>query len=309
MELSASRRPALLPYAGAAAAGLALDALVGEPPAALHPVAAFGQAMGALERRCYAPRRSNGVLHAALGVGLGATAGRAVGRPALATAVCVAGRCLWDTALHLASHLEAGRLEDARAGLCGLVGRDGTDLDAKEMSRAVVESVAENTVDAIVAPALWAAALGAPGAGAYRAVNTLDAMVGHRTARYERYGWASAHLDDLAGFVPARVTAALVALCRPATAGEILRCLRRQAPAHPSPNAGVAEAAFAAALGLRLGGVNRYHGRSELRPELGVGRVPEPGDVAGAVALSRQVTFALGAGLGLVGAVRAWRRP
>lgn len=265
--------------------------------------------MGTLERRCYAPRRVNGVFHAAVGVGLGWGTGWVLGRPTLATAVSVAGRCLWGTALQLAAELDAGRLEPARAGLASLVGRDVAGLDVKEMSRAVVESVAENTVDAIVAPALWAAALGAPGAFAYRAVNTLDAMVGHRSARYERFGWASARLDDVAGFVPARVTAALVALCRPGSVGEIVRFLRTQAPSHPSPNAGVAEAAFAAALGLRLGGVNRYQGRSELRPALGAGRAPEPGDVAAAVSLSRQVTAVLGAGLGLVGAVGAWRRP
>jgi adenosylcobinamide-phosphate synthase len=168
-----------------------------------------------------------------------------------------------------------------------------------------VESVAENTVDAVVAPALWAAALGAPGALGYRAVNTLDAMVGHRSDRYLRYGWASARLDDLAGWVPARVTAALVAAVRPPRAGAVWTAVRTQAPAHPSPNSGVAEAAFAAALGLRLGGENRYGDRVELRPPLGTGRPAERGDIARAVGLSRDVTLALAGGLGALRVVKS----
>ena len=164
-----------------------------------------------------------------------------------------------------------------------------------------MESVAENTVDAVVAPALWALAAGAAGALGYRAVNTMDAMVGHRSHRYLAYGWASARADDLAGWVPARVTAALVAAVRPAGAGAVWRAVRRDAPAHPSPNAGVAEAAFAAALGLRLGGFNRYGERVELRPPLGSGRPPEPADIARAVRLSGDVALALAGALTVVG--------
>jgi adenosylcobinamide-phosphate synthase len=192
--------------------------------------------------------------------------------------------------------LDRHDLDEARRLLPALVGRDPSGLDEKEVARAAVESVAENTVDAVVAPALWAVACGATGAFAYRAVNTLDAMVGHRSARYEQYGWASARLDDLAGWVPARLTAAMVAAVRPSVAGEVWRTVRRDAPAHPSPNAGVAEAAFAAALGLRLGGENRYGERGErveLRPPLGSGRPPEAGDIARAIALSRDVARAL----------------
>src|SRR5918994_1614068 len=122
--------------------------------------------------------------------------------------------------------------------------------------------VAANTVDAVVAPALWTAVVGAPGAFAYRAVNTLDAMVGHRSLRYEHFGWASARLDDLAGLIPARVTAGLVAAVRPRSAARVARAVRDDAPAHPSPNAGIAEAAFPAPLGLRLGGTNRYGDRA-----------------------------------------------
>jgi adenosylcobinamide-phosphate synthase len=276
------------------AAGLVADRLLGEPPAAIHPVAAFGRVMRRVERSLYRDSRGAGVAHALIGTGLGLAAGGLVGSTAVATWVAVAGRALGTAATAVGDALDAGDLDRARALLPALVGRDPSGLDEKEIARAVVESVAENTVDAVVAPALWAAVAGAPGALAYRAVNTLDAMVGHRSARYERYGWASARLDDLAGWVPARATAALVAGVRPAAAGDVWRAVHTQAPAHPSPNAGVAEAAFAAALGLRLGGENRYRDRSELRPPLGTGRPAEAGDIAGAVALSRDVSCALG---------------
>jgi adenosylcobinamide-phosphate synthase len=289
----------------AAALGLVADRLLGEPPAAVHPVVMFGRMMRAVERRLYRDTRAAGVVHTAAGVGLGVAAGGVVGSTAVATWLAVAGRALGAAATDVGVALDAGDLPLARSLLPGLVGRDPTDLDEKELARAVVESVAENTVDAVVAPALWAAVLGAPGALGYRAVNTLDAMVGHHSVRYERYGWASARLDDIAGWAPARVTAALVAAVRPASAPAVWTAVRTQAPAHPSPNAGVAEAAFAAALGLRLGGENRYGDRVELRPPLGTGRPAEPGDIAGAVALSRDVTTALGVFLVVKSAVFA----
>ncbi len=150
----------------------------------------------------------------------------------------------------------ADDLERARAAAAG-AGRAGSRASSApaEIARAVVESVAENTVDAVVAPAFWAAVAGAPGALGYRAVNTLDSMVGHRSPRYANYGWASARLDDAVAWVPARLTAALVALVRPAVGRERsgARCGTRRRRT-PLPNAGVAEAAFAAALGVRLGG-------------------------------------------------------
>ena len=285
----------------AVAAGVLADRLFGEPPGPVHPVVAFGRLMRRVERLLYRDSRAAGVAHAVVGCGAGVAAGGLVGSTAVATWVAVAGRALGAAAGAVGDALEAGDLSRARALLPALVGRDPSALDEKEIARAVVESVAENTVDAVVAPALWAAALGAPGALGYRAVNTLDAMVGHHSARYERYGWASARLDDLAGWVPARVTAALVAGVRPASAGAVWAAVRTQAPAHPSPNAGVAEAAFAAALGLRLGGENRYGDRVELRPPLGTGRPAEAGDIARAVALSRDVC-ALGVVISLISA-------
>jgi adenosylcobinamide-phosphate synthase len=273
--------------------GVGADWLVGEPPRSAHPVVAFGRTMRSVERTLYADHRGRGVIHAAVGVALGAGAGFVVRPTAAATCLAVGGRALGEAAGAVAVALEAGDLDRARALLPALVGRNPDGLDEKEVARAVVESVAENTVDAVVAPALWAAVAGARGALGYRALNTLDAMVGHRSARYRNYGWASARLDDVAGWIPARATAALVAAVRPGSATAVWTAVRTQAPAHPSPNAGVAEAAFAAALGLRLGGQNRYGDRVELRPPLGTGRPPEPADIGRAVALSRHVAAAL----------------
>jgi adenosylcobinamide-phosphate synthase len=127
----------------------------------------------------------------------------------------------------------------------------------------------------------------------------MDAMVGHHSARHEHYGWASARLDDLVNWVPARLAAGLVALVRPRRAAAVWRAVRLDAPQHPSPNAGVVEAAFAAALDLRLGGTNRYGERVEERAPLGRGRPAEPGDIARAVRLSRHLTGAMLAGLAI----------
>ena len=191
--------------------------------------------------------------------------------------------------------LAGNDLASARRVLPSLCGRDPAGLDATELTRAVIESVAENTCDAVVAPLLWGAAAGLPGLVAYRAVNTLDAMVGHRSARYARFGWAAARLDDLANWIPARATAALTAACAPVVTGastaSVLDVVRRDGGRHPSPNAGRCEAAFAAALGVRLGGTNVYAGVAETRPGLGEGRAPEPRDIRRAIALSRAVTL------------------
>ena len=211
--------------------------------------------------------------------------------------------------------LAGNDLASARRVLPSLCGRDPAGLDAAGITRAVIESVAENTSDAVVAPLLWGAVAGLPGLAAYRAVNTLDAMVGYRSPRYLRFGWASARLDDAANWVPARVTAALTVACAPVTmmvplpgtsaqsppaegrlvlgsAAAALRSVLRDGGHHPSPNAGRCEAAFAGALGLRLGGTNVYGGVAEVRPELGEGRAPEPDDIRRAIRLSRVVTVA-----------------
>ncbi len=313
--------------------GLAADALVGEPPDTIHPVAAFGSAMEAMERRLWADRRWRGMAFWVLGTGCGLAAGIALagggawigrragyvssgGRPravaglvggsragtalgtAVALAVCSAGRCLGESALAVSRALDAGDVDLARGRLRALVGRDLEGMGPAALSAAAVESVAENTVDAVVAPGFWAAIAGAPGATCYRAVNTLDSMVGHRSARYARFGWASARADDLANLVPARLTALLVAAVRPRSARSVWRALRSESRGHPSPNAGVAESAFAAALGVQLGGPCSYGGRLVERPVLCEGgRVPGPSDIEAAVRLSREVTVGLGMSL------------
>ncbi len=286
-----------------AAAGLALDRLVGEPPVPghLHPVALFGRGVSALEGRIYDDRRAPGAVLAAAGVGAAGLAGAALRSPAAAGYLSTSGRGLHDAALAVASALDADDLPAARALLPSLVGRDPSGLDEAAVARAVVESVAENTTDAVVAPALWTVAAGSVGALVHRAGDTLDSMVGYRDDRYRHFGTASARLDDALAWGPARATAGLVAVARPRRAVAVLRTVRADARHHPSPNAGVAEAAFAAALGLRLGGgQNRYGDLTELRPAMGDGRDPGRADVHAAVALSRDVTWLL-AGLLAVG--------
>lgn len=298
----------------AVAAGLALDAVVGEPPAAWHPVAGFGTAMQRLEHRWHRDRHGAGVAYAAAGVAaaylVGTTVDLAIGPTAalvLATALSSAGRSLLATAAEIGGLLGTGRLEEAREHVPALVGRDPGHLDEADVARAVVESVAENLTDAVVASALWGLVAGTRGVLVHRAANTLDSMVGHRSARYRRFGWAAARLDDVLAWPAARLTALLVVAARPAAAGRVAAVLRAQAPAHPSPNAGVAEGACAAALGLRLGGTNRYGDRVEVRPPLGHGPVPSPGDVGRAVVLARDVILVLIGGLivaGVLGVLR-----
>jgi adenosylcobinamide-phosphate synthase len=301
-----SSLPADWPLASGLAAGALGDALIGDP-ARWHPVALFGQAAAALEQRVHADRRPVGAAFTAASVLLAVSpvlaAARLARRRPLARAAVTAAvtwtvtgaRSLGAEALRISGALMNGDLAGARLLLPRLCGRDPGHLDAAGVTRAVVESVAENTSDAIVAPLVWGALAGPAGQAGYRAVNTLDAMIGHHSPRYERFGWASARLDDVANWAPARLTALLTAACAPAVGGRPAATWRTacsHGPHHPSPNAGWCEAAFAGALGVRLGGPLSYAGRAEHRPELGTGHPPEPGDIARAVRLSRAVTTA-----------------
>jgi adenosylcobinamide-phosphate synthase len=333
------------PLAAGLAAGVALDALLGDPRRG-HPVAAFGRAAAALEACDYADSRPRGAAHAAACV-LAAAAPAALlhrrtrGRPpveavaaALAVWAVTGARSLHHEAERIMVALTGNDIRSAREALPGLCGRDPAGLDAGQITRAVIESVAENTSDAVVAPLLWGAVAGLPGLAAYRAVNTLDAMVGHRSPRYLRFGWASARLDDAANWIPARVTAALTVACAavvplsatsalpaasaqvppaggrlvPGPAASAARDVLRYGHRHPSPNAGRCEAAFAGALGLRLGGANVYDGVAEVRPELGEGRSPEPADISRAVRLSRAVTVAATGLAVLIAVIRGGER-
>ena len=297
-------------------AGYLLDAALGDPRR-FHPVAGFGAAAGALERRIHAPNRRSGAAFAALAVGapvaLGlaaavATRGRPVPRGRLvaaATWTVLGGRTLRRESRIMAGHLEAGDLAAARGRLNHLCGRDPSTLDAPELARATVESVAENTSDAVVAPLVWGGLLGLPGLLGYRAANTLDAMVGHRSPRYARFGTAAARLDDALNLLPSRLTGLLTAAVAPLAGGsprESLRVWRRDRDDHPSPNAGQCESAMAGALGVRLGGRNVYFGRSEVRPFLGDGPRPSAGHLRRAATISGAVgaaAAALAAGLAL----------
>jgi adenosylcobinamide-phosphate synthase len=271
--------------------GYAADRVLADPERR-HPVAGFGRAAGALERRTYADHRAAGVVHVAVLVGAAAVVGRALPRHpvvvAAATWTVLGGTTLDREAAAVERLLAAGDLDGARRQVARLVGRDTSVLDEHGVARAALESVAENTSDAVVAPLVWGALLGTPGLLAYRAANTLDAMVGHRSPRYERFGWAAARLDDVLNLPGARFTALLAAGLGP-DPGEALRTWRRDARHHPSPNAGPVEASFAGALGVRLGGVNVYAGRVEDRHVLGDGRLPDHHDLARGRALARRV--------------------
>ncbi len=310
-------------FAYGAVAGLIADAALGDPRRG-HPVAGFGRAAARVESLLWRDDRGRGALHTLLcaggAVGAAALAARAVReRPALAVALTAAttwsvvgGTSLGREARAIGGALAAGDLEVARERLPHLCGRDPHSLDGPQIARAVVESVAENTSDAVVGALVWGAIGGVPGLVGFRAVNTLDAMVGHKSPRHRRYGWASARLDDVAGWPGARLTAALAVVGggRPA---EAVRAWKADAGRHPSPNAGPVEAAFAGALGVRLGGTLAYAGRVEHRPVLNgeSGREVRSSDIERAVRLSRRVSvLALGVcvvGRTVVGRVVAGR--
>jgi adenosylcobinamide-phosphate synthase len=265
---------------GALVAGYAADLVLGDPRR-WHPVAGFGRTALALEDAAYAPSRARGVAHAAALVALAATAAELLDRAAVraglprgvvlaaVTWASLGGRSLAREADAVADSVGRGEIGAARRALPALVGRDPDALDAAGICRATVESVAENTADAVVGVLLWGAVAGPAGVAAYRAANTLDAMVGHRSERYADFGWASARLDDLMSWPAARGGSALAVLCAPVAGGSpraAWRAVRRDGAAHPSPNAGRMEATFAGALGVKLGGTLAYGGRVEDRP-------------------------------------------
>lgn len=285
------------------------DAVLADPRRG-HPVAGFGAVAAGVERSLYGDSRLRGAGYAAACGAVAILTGYGVQRltrarrrlAPLASAatvwVVLGGASLAREAERVAAALAAGDVAAARSRLPYLCGRDPDALDAHELARASVESVAENTADAMVGPLLWGAVAGMPGLLGYRAVNTMDAMVGHRGPRYGRFGWAAARLDDAATWVPARLTALLAVAGAPVVGGSprrTARVLARDGSRHPSPNAGRCEAAFAGALGVRLGGSNRYAGRADHRPVLGEGEPPGPDDILRAVRLSRAIGWAAAA--------------
>lgn len=304
-------------FAYGAVAGLLGDLLLGDPRRG-HPVAAFGRAAGAVERVLWRDHRGWGALHTAVCAGcavMPAALAASAARPSRAASLALAAAATWAVvggtslareARAVGRALEAGDIDAARARLPHLCGRDPQALDADGIARAVVESVAENTSDAVVGALVWGAVAGVPGLVGFRAVNTLDAMVGRTSPRYRRFGWASARLDDLAGWPGARLTALLAAASGPDPRGAV-RAWHADAARHPSPNAGPVEAAFAGALGVRLGGTLWYGGRVEHRPVLNAaGRAVRTDDIERAVRLSRRVS-ALALGVTLAGRLVARR--
>ena len=284
--------------------GYAADLAFADPRRG-HPVAGFGQAASALERAWWADKRRSGAAYTGVLVGGMASAGLVVqratrGRPvaeaavvAVSTWAVLGGRSLAREGSMMAQLLEMNDLPGARDRLGHLCARDATGLPASELARASVESLAENTSNAVVAPLLWGAVAGVPGLLGYRAANTLDAMVGYRSDHYLRFGWASARLDDLLNLVPARVAAALTLAAAPLVGGRSADAWRiwRRDGFHPSPNAGVVEAASAGALGVSIGGSNTYDGVSQHRGTLGDGRVVVVADLPRSVRLSQVVGF------------------
>ena len=284
------------------AAALALDALLGEPPERLHPTVWMGRAISAFEGPALGSRGAN--RHRAAGILLAAVLptaaflscrallratprGLRLAMEATLLSTALSMRSLGRAARGVEPALAAGRLEEARTGVGRFVGRDTSDLSEAGVCRAAVESVAENTSDGVVAPMFYGYLLGAPGALAYRAINTVDSMVGYTSPRYRHFGWAGARLDDLANLAPARLTVLAVAAASYSPA-RVLRAARLYGPLSSSPNAGYAEAAFAGALGLRLGGTNTYGGVERRGPVLGDGRPPGVEDIGRAVALMRR---------------------
>jgi len=299
MQRQARRRHAGWARAAGLAAGVMLDAAVGDPRR-WHPVAGFGRAASRVENLLWADSRARGAVFTSICVGASVTVGAGLSRlgrssalartgmTALATWAVLGSKSLISEGLSVHRMLEAGDLPGARQQITHLVGRDPSELSADEIARAAVESVAENASDAVVAPLFWGAVAGMPGLLGYRAANTLDAMVGYRSPRFERFGWASARLDDLANLAPSRATAAAVALIS-RSPRRTWEATRRFAHAHPSPNSGWCEAAYAGALGVRLGGSNSYAGRVEHRPRIGTGRAPVASDIPAAARLTKSV--------------------
>jgi adenosylcobinamide-phosphate synthase len=279
--------------------GYAADCVLGDPKRR-HPVSGFGALARWLERLLYRPRRSRGALCSllALAIALALCEGTRRACPgrrfeslhfAAALWCALGGRSLLREARAIGDALQRSDLQGARLRLPALVGRDVEELGEHEIARAVVESLAENSADAVIGALWWGALLGAFGVVLFRGANTLDAIFGHRNARYREFGFFAARLDDALVYLPARLGALAVAICAPLVGGSpraVIASTRKYGRCHSSPNAGVMEAAFAGALGLRLGGALSYEGIAELRPAIGEGARPQRADIERAARLA-----------------------
>ena len=230
---------------------------------------------------------------------------------ALLASTFVAQRSLYEHVARVADALEQGDLADARSAVSAIVGRDTEQLDASGIARAAIESLAENFSDGVVAPALWMVVAGLPGAAVYKAINTADSMIGHRSERYEDFGWAAARLDDLVNLPASRLAALLLigaaGLSSDASPGHGFAAVRRDAARHRSPNAGYPEAAMAGALDLALGGPRHYDGAPVDGAWMGDGRADAaPMDIRAALALYKRADAILIAVVAVI-ALLIWR--
>ena len=275
------------------ALAIILDLVLGDPRWLPHPVVLIGRLIATVEtilRRILRHERLAGVLLLIITTATSAMAAWLLIRisllihplagflaAALISYTCLAARSLHGESALVADALTSGNLVEARRTLAYIVGRDTATLDEADIWRALIETVAENTSDGIIAPMFWLT-LGGPVAGmAYKAVSTLDSMVGYKNARYLQLGWASARMDDLLNFIPARLTALLMVLAAvPAGLAPrgAMRITRRDRLKHPSPNSGHPEAAAAGALGVRLGGKAFYGGRESWKETIGEPHAP-----------------------------------
>ncbi|WP_022707989.1 adenosylcobinamide-phosphate synthase CbiB [Paracoccus zeaxanthinifaciens] len=286
-----------------AAIALLIDAAIGWPDAALrrigHPVIWLGRLISALDDRLNRGphRQAKGALAVALTV-LAAALPAMVLQSLLGFWVAavlawplVASRSLHDHVAAVMRPLAQGDLARARHATSMIVGRDVTRADEQALARAATESLAENASDGVIAPLFWAAVAGLPGIAAYKAINTLDSMIGHRTPRHERFGCVAARLDDVVNLIPARLTALLFV----AVSGKGGRIVLRDAGKHRSPNAGWPEAAMAGALGVRLSGPRVYADRIAEEPWLNEGaRDPQAADLARALRIYRRAVALAG---------------
>ena len=266
--------------------GFIADRIIGDPQHH-HPVAYFGKYASFLERHLYRDSKAAGVAFTVAAVippTLVAACAPAVFLP-VAVWASLGGTTLENVGKQVAADLDRDDVEHARTWVPWLCSRDPEYLDGDGIARATVESLAENTSDAAVAPLVWAGLAGAPGVVLHRVANTLDAMVGYTNERYTNFGWASARLDDILGFIPARVTTAIHLLFAPKKK-EVWQRVYAAAKNHPSPNAGWVEASAAEALGVTLGGRTVYPYGVEERPRLGHGPQPGIATVKKAVRLS-----------------------
>jgi adenosylcobinamide-phosphate synthase len=259
------------------AAGVGLDLLVGDPRGVPHPIRGFGWVVTHVERFW----RWTGLPLRIAGIAFWISAIGFAGAVAWVTTPWLNMYWIWTMlairgldveAAAVITQLDRGDLDSARGKLAMIVGRDTADLEEPEIVRAVVETVAENLNDAIVAPMFYLALFGPVGMVVYKAVNTLDSMAGYKNERYRLFGWASARLDDVANFVPARLSAVLVwmsAMLLRYDARRAVRVTLRDGASQPSPNSGYPEAAVAGSIGVRLGGLNYYGGEPSLKAYLG----------------------------------------